>query len=169
MLEVDPSSPGPLGSERFSWILHWSTWSFNAFTSSMSPGTLKIQHSMSVTLSGHQRDLYLYHYRFSLPCGKSIPHVHPVGFKCGLVAEPTLLFVCSTSSEQNKQTNKKKQTKHNITKQHTVHCSEKSPCRSAASQGDPFIVHWAKGNAFLNKSRCYRIKSAGEKPAQTQS
>lgn len=36
-----PSSPGTLGSERFSGILHWSTWSFNAFTSSMSPGTLR--------------------------------------------------------------------------------------------------------------------------------
>lgn len=92
--------PGTLGSERFSGILHWSTWSFNAFTSSMSPGTLRT--NMSVTFSGHKGDPSLYHYRFSMPCSKSVTHVHPVGFKCGLVAESTLFFVCSTSLKQNK-------------------------------------------------------------------
>ena len=87
---LHPSSPGTLGSERFSGILHWSTWSFSAFTSSMSPGTLKIKHNMSVTRSGHMRDLYLHHCRVAtLPCGKTVTPAHPLGFKCGLVAEST--------------------------------------------------------------------------------
>lgn len=98
---IHPSSPGTLGSERFSGILHWSTWSFNAFTSSMSPGTLKIKHNSSVTLADHKRDLYRYHYRFSMPCSKTTTHAHSAGFKYGLVAESTALFVCSASLKLN--------------------------------------------------------------------
>lgn len=44
--------PGTLGSDRFSGILHWSTWSFSAFTSSMSPGTLKTRHLHWVATRG---------------------------------------------------------------------------------------------------------------------
>lgn len=78
-------SPGTLGSERFSGILHWSTWSFSAFTSSISPGTLWIKSNPTVTTSSHKRDLYFYSAHSSCLVAKPIPHAHPVGLKCGLV------------------------------------------------------------------------------------
>lgn len=78
-------SPGTLGSERFSGILHWSTWSFSAFTSSISPGTLWIKSNPTVTTSSHKRDLYVYSAHSSCLVANPIPHTHPTGLKCSLV------------------------------------------------------------------------------------
>lgn len=79
-------SPGTLGSERFSGILHWSTWSFRAFTSSISPGTLQ-STDRQLHPANHKRALRLHRYRVPVPGSKTVTHAHPVGFKCGLVAE----------------------------------------------------------------------------------
>lgn len=104
--EMHPSSPGTLGSERFSGILHWSTWSFNALTSSMSPGTLKIKHNSSVTLADHKRDLYLHH------DSKSTTHAHSLNMAWWL-KERHYLFAVLLWNET------KKHSKHNTTQQCT--------------------------------------------------
>lgn len=152
-------SPGTLGSERFSGILHWSTWSFRAFTSSMSPGTLGIKHVSYTQLpqegplplpSHSLHALWQIHYKWT-------PNWLQMGFGDWKYSVLCLRYLCRT---------KQNQSKHNGTKQP----SGKSLCRSMISQGDPRILLFlVKRKPFLNKSRCYRVRFSRESPTQTHS
>lgn len=154
--KTDPFSPGTLGSERFSGILHWSTWSFSAFTSSMSPGTLRMKR-YSYTQRPQEGALPLSQTSLTALWLNSLPmHTQLASNVAWWLKRFCSLFVVLLWNKQNK---------HITGKQHSL---QETPYVEVSQKGS-YVVCLTKSNKFLNKSRCYRVKCAGENPTQTHS